>query len=261
MKYNDTTFVFEHTFSDTLGTYKVTCYAFAEGYSGDSYIKEVAVVKGGLDGSITNTGIKSSDKKITIDGHDYYYASIGDLDWFRNNLEDASAGAPYDNTEVTSDVFGRFYSYKEALTACPEGWRLPTEEDWMSLARELGVSDPVKYDVFPGIASKVLADAYFNGKQMLEYWPQVGEVNNESGLSMLTCGYANLGVKNSAGKYPEASFDGILEYSVFWTADEVADRPGMAYYRYFVNDQPEMMVGKGDVDSFGASVRCVRDNK
>ena len=40
MTYYDTTSLFVHWFSDTLGTYKVTCYAFADGYTGDSYIRK-----------------------------------------------------------------------------------------------------------------------------------------------------------------------------------------------------------------------------
>ena len=57
----DTTDVYVHWFSDTLGTYTVNCYAFAAGYTGTSFSKEVVVVKGGLDGTLTRTGIKASD--------------------------------------------------------------------------------------------------------------------------------------------------------------------------------------------------------
>ena len=64
---------------------------------------------------------------------------------------------------------------------------------------------------------------------------------------------------NEAGKFPGASFDGVFEYVAMWTADKVAEEEGMAYYRYMRSDQPEMLVGKGDMNTFGASVRCVRD--
>ena len=33
----------------------------------------------------------------------------------------------------------------------------------------------------------------------------------------------------------------------------------MAYYRYLICDQPDMMIAKGDPKAFGASIRCVRD--
>lgn len=261
MTSKDTTDVFIHWFSDTLKTYNVYCYAFAEGYTGATYSRDVMVVKGGLDGSLTDTGIKAGDKKINYGGIDYYYVKIGELDWFRNNLASTSSGTPYVNEEITSDIFGRFYNYNEAMTACPEGWRLPTEDDWMSLAEAMGVSVEGKYESFADVTSKLLANASFNGVAMLEYWPEVGDIDNESRLSLMPFGFANLGNATAEGKYPSASFEGIFDYSVYWTADEVDGEDEMAYYRYLISDQPDMFVGQGDVNTFGASVRCVRDAK
>lgn len=259
MSYNDTTDVYVHWFSDTLKTYTVNCYAFAEGYNGDSYSRQVEVVKSGLDGSITQSGIAASDKKITVDGVDYYYVNIGGLDWFRNNLASAGSGTSYLNEDIVSDIFGRYYSYDEALNACPEGWRLPSEEDWMALADAMGSPASGKYESFSNVAAKLMVNAYFNETALLEYWPQVGDVNNESKLSFMPFGYANLGIRNEEGKYPSASFEGMKEYVAVWTSDMVEDEDGMAYFRYIITDQPEMLVGKGDVNTFGASVRCVRD--
>lgn len=259
MKRNDTTKVYVHWFSDTLKTYTVSCYAFAEGYNGTSYSRNVEVVASGLDGSLTQTGIKASDKKVTVDGIDYYYEKIGSLEWFRNNLANVQSGAPYANEELVSDIFGRYYSYNEAMTACPEGWRLPSEEDWMSLAEAMESPASEKYVSFQNVAAKLMVNAYFNELAMLEYWPVVGEVNNESRLGFIPFGYANLGLKNDAGKYPVAKFEGMKEYFTVWTSDMVEGEEGMAYYRYIIADRPEMLVGKGDVNTFGASVRCVRD--
>ncbi len=259
MSSNDTTDVYVHWFSDTLKTYSVNCYAFAEGYNNTSYSRDVLVIKGGLDGSVTETGIKASDPKVRFDGIDYYYTKVGNLYWFRNNLANTAAGIPYVNEEVTSDVFGRFYNYDEALTACPEGWRLPTEDDWMDLLEAIGSPASKKYAAVEDVASKLFANASFNSVQMLNYWPEVGDITNSAKVSLLPFGYANLGNMNAEGKYPDASFDGIFEYAVYWTADKVEDEDGMAYYRYLIGTQPEMMVGKGDVNTFGASVRCVRD--
>ena len=254
-----TTKVFTHQFSDTLKTYTVSCYAFAEGYTGSSATKDVVVVKGGIDGSLTETEILASDRKITVDGMDYYYQTIGGLDWFRNNLASGPGGTPYVNENVMSDVFGRFYSYNEAVTACPEGWRLPSEEDWMSLAASVGFEPSGKYAVFEDVASKLLVNASFNLSPILEYWPVVGDVTNSSKLSFIPFGYANLGSRNEEGRYPQAAFFGRWEYAAVWTADKAEGDDGMAYCRYLLADQPDMLIGQYDVDSFGASVRCVRD--
>lgn len=259
MKYNDTTDVYVHWFSDTLQTYTVNCYAFAEGYNNTSYSRQVMVVKNGLDGSLTKTDIKAADPKVTVDGIDYYYEKIGDLEWFRNNLASAGSGVSYVNEEIMSDIFGRYYSYNDAVNACPEGWRLPTEEDWMSLAEAIGSSVSEKYQVFEDVAAKLMVNAYFNEIALLEYWPVVGEVTNSSRLSLMPFGYVNLGNRNEEGRFPNAAFDGIYTYTAVWTADKVEGEEDMAYFRYIISNQPEMLVGKGDVNTFGASVRCVRD--
>ena len=107
-----------------------------------------------------------------------------------------------------------------------------------------------------------MADASFNGTKMWEYWPAVGEISNGSGLAFLPVGYSNLGVTPAAKStvsYPDASFEGLYEYSAFWTGSEVENNGNKAYYRYIIATQPHLMIGKAYKISFGASVRCVRD--
>lgn len=248
---------FTYTFPDSLGVYTVHCFAYAEGYTGLSKDKYVTTVKAGLDGSLTNTGISASDLHITFEGQNYYCQRIGDLEWFRNNIAVRNSGMPYANADIMTDVFGRFYSYEDALKACPEGWRLPTEEDWIALGASLGATAD-KYSTIKGVASRLMADAKFNGVTMWDYWPAVGTITNESNFSAVPAGYVNLGQKNSEGAYPEANSYGVYEYAVFWTADSVEGDDSMAYYRYIVDNQPDLFISKGDKKNFGASVRCVR---
>lgn len=253
---------FTYQFSDSLGTYTISCYGFAEGYSSSYASSYITVVRGGLDGSITGTGIKASDPSVSADGMKYYHISHDGLDWFRNNLANPAYGTPYNKSEAMNDVVGRFYSYEEAMNACPEGWRLPTDAEWRSLAESVNpASVSEEYGIIPSIAADFMGDIQFNTTDMWEYWPAVGEITNKSGLAMLPAGYANLGEKGTDASYPTASFFGHYEYAVFWTADTVADEEGMAYYRYIFCDQPDMQIGKGDMKTFGANVRCVRDQK
>lgn len=248
---------FTYTFPDSLGVYTVRAYAFAEGYTGKSAERVVTTVKPGLDGSLTNTGIKAGDSHITVDGHDYYYCQIGDLEWFRNNLGRTTGGAPYSNAEIMTHVFGRFYNYEDAVNACPEGWRLPAEEDWIALGAAMG-SSAEKYGTVTGVAARLMADAQFNGITMWDYWPAVGTITNASKFSAVPAGYMNLGDEVD-GAYPEANSYGVYEYAAFWTADSVEGDDSMAYYRYIVGNQPDLFITKGDKKNFGASVRCVRD--
>lgn len=227
---------FTFTFSDTLQTCTISGYAYAKGYSYVMKSIECTVVEGGIDRSITNLGL--ADKpSIEVNGIVYPYVSIAGLDWLCRNIADKSAGAPYRNSEEMSDVFGRYYSFEDAQKVCPEGWRLPTDAEWTAVAET--------YEM-----AALMGNAYFNGELMWEYWPAVGEITNESGLSLIPAGYAELSSNDK--------FKRINQYAVFWTADTVADEEGMAYYRYIICDQPEFMTGKSDTKTFGASVRCVR---
>lgn len=250
----DGSYTFE--FGDSLGTYTVTCQASASGYASSSRSRYITMVKGGLDGSITGTGISAADPKM--DG--LYYTRHGDLYWSRTNLTDDTCGIPYLNEEVTGEVFGRFYSYEEALTACPEGWRLPTNADWNALAASIGAGVPSESTGEIGdIAAKIMGDVMFNGEEMWKYSKPVGEISNTSALAVIPAGYVNLGTKAANGTYPDAVFYGLYEYAAFWTADEVEGNPSLAYYRLLTWNQPYLAAAKGVKTSFGASVRCVKD--
>ena len=262
---------FTHTFSDTLQTYVVYAYAYADGYTGSSDSDYCTVVSGGPEESITNLHIKrlASGSEV-INGKTFYYVSLGANDWMMTNVTDVNAGAPYYNCKAMSDVFGRYYSYEEALGICPEGWTLPTDADWVALAKIAGADKSSKpYTNISGVARKLMGNAYFNDVRMWDYWPAVGDINNETGMSIIPTGFSMLGPKDSNPKedpnkeynYPSALFKGYTEYATFWTADTVADEEGMAYYRYFICDQPSMMIGKADQKTFGASVRCIRSRQ
>lgn len=93
------------------------------------------------------------------DGNEYRWVRIGDLDWMTEN---ARVGTPYfddmDNDKWTVGYnslslektyaeekalysrFGNYYSWQEAVDNAPEGWRLPTDEDWKNLETTLGMS-------------------------------------------------------------------------------------------------------------------------
>lgn len=259
---------FTHTFSDTLKTYTVYAYAYALGHNTESASAYCTVVSGGANESITNLGINQDTPSEVINGKRYYYTTIGQTDWLMQNVCTSEAGAPYYNCTAMSEVFGRYYSYEEALTACPEGWSLPTEQDWIAMAKEAGAQGDINaYSNINGIAAAIMGNAYFNDVRLWDYWPEVGDITNKTGMSIIPAGYAMLGEKNNSAKadenhdhnYPNAIFKGYMGYAAFWTADRVSDQEGMAYYRYLIAKQPDLMVGKADTESFGASVRCVRN--
>lgn len=88
----------------------------------------------------------------TRDGSTYSWVRIGDQEWMTENFRYASTGALYyieSNTATGGAVedfvktYGRLYNMESAIAALPQegGWRIPTDEDWQSLERHIGMSD------------------------------------------------------------------------------------------------------------------------
>ncbi len=74
------------------------------------------------------------------DGHAYPVVSIGSARWFAENLRYRSADSRcYEDDEANCADHGRLYRLPDAARACPDGWRLPSEEDWRRLERALGM--------------------------------------------------------------------------------------------------------------------------
>ena len=72
------------------------------------------------------------------DGKVYEIVAIGELLWFKKNLEYHSPGSIcYDSLEVNCDKYGRLYSLDEARSVCPEYWRLPNPDDVENLHKEM----------------------------------------------------------------------------------------------------------------------------
>lgn len=244
---------------DSLGTYTVTLMADA---GDDYYSSSMSHIVTVVSEKESITGLPVPQKRF-VDPRDskvYPYVQIGNLEWFAKNLNWEGKGTGYARTEAAASVFGRFYTWNDATGGvsasglgngvqgvCPEGWSIPTREDWIDLAMALNGGEEVEFlQDWKGIAGYLMAPAKFNGEAMWPYSPIV-ELTNDYGWNALPVGSSYNDYNN---------YQNIFEYAFWWCSTEKDSKT--AHYRYIYKEYPNVSVNYTSKDGLGANVRCVR---
>lgn len=245
---------FDFTISkDTTGTFSLVVYAFADGYYGQSASSTFTIVNTSLGerGSLSQHPYGkalSSSFTDSRDGSNYYTFTAAELNWMAQNLAykgSGNVGRSFSQSEAMDALFGRFYSYDEALTACPEGWRLPTEADFVALCGGTGVAR----QKIEGAAPALKGNVYFNNSRLWSYQNASISINNSTLFTALPLGYVSVAGDRSSQK-------DYLYTAAFWTAEEYDAE--LALLRYLKVDSNDLFVEAMD-KNLKASVRCVKD--
>ena len=226
---------------DTLCTTIFTVYAIADGYTSSTSTHDITIIDTTfIGGSLSDLGIKENDQFFKdADGRKYYTTEIAGKTWMKNNYAGGTCGIPYRNSKAMAILFGKYYTWEEAQTVCPEGWHLSTESEWNDMIGQFGK-----------LAGAYMVNATFNLTEKLwPYWPEVSKTNS-SGLSAISAGY---GYPGNSGSF---NFCDYGSYALFWTDKE---KDGMGHYKYINVQTPELMDNFTDKNGIRASVRCVKD--
>lgn len=87
--------------------------------------------------------ILAQDEGIFVDkrdGQEYPTIKINDKTWLARNFNYPIKNSwDYPDRPENDKKYGRLYTWKAALKACPHGWHLPTDKEWKELEEQIGI--------------------------------------------------------------------------------------------------------------------------
>jgi uncharacterized protein (TIGR02145 family) len=182
------------------------------------------------------------------DGQSYDVVKIGSLTWMAENLNyETETSACPDGDSRNCKRLGQLYTWVDAKTVCPEGWRLPTSADFAQILAQ-------SLDGNPGAVSNE-AGAKLKSR---DGWFKKGNGTDDFGFNALPAGYRGAISKSDDGTISGGKFDGIGGYAYFWSATEDPENPeSNAYYLFLAFNSKSASVNSFSKNDY-RSVRCVQ---
>jgi uncharacterized protein (TIGR02145 family) len=157
-------------------------------------------------------------------------------DWKKAGENKQPAWSYYNNDPANGAKYGKLYNWyavNDSRGLAPEGWKIPSDEDWSRLTDFLG-------------GERVAGTKMKSTDFWADYDGESGNGTNESGFQGLPGGY-----RSSFG-----SFNAIGKYGVWWSSSENATSNAWSRDLNYYNGN----VNRNDDDkAIGFSVRCLRD--
>jgi uncharacterized protein (TIGR02145 family) len=202
---------------------------------------------------------------VDADGNNYPVVTLGQQTWMAENLmflpsvvgyqTIGSYTQPYyyvleylgedvEEAKVTENynTYGVLYNWTAAQTACPAGWRLPSDDDWKELENYLGMSiEQIELSGFRGTneGSKLACNAnlwsYGNLKNNSEF--------GQSGMLVIPKG-------------PDGTDQNLGSYVELWSNTEIDSNT--AWIRYLTSQKAELGRGTGS-KLIERTIRCVKN--
>jgi uncharacterized protein (TIGR02145 family) len=177
----------------------------------------------------------------TRDGQKYIIVEIGNQTWFAENLNYETADSWwYDDSESNGEIYGRLYTWDAAQIACPEGWKLPSDDDWKVIEMQLGMSE--------ADANEELYRGTNEGDKMksISGWNNNGNGTNSSEFNVLPGGYYGTG------------YSSIGDIAGLWTSSESSNSHNSAWERGLDSNSSKVL--RFDPSkTFRLSVRCLKN--
>ena len=177
------------------------------------------------------------------DGQVYRTIKVEGREWFAQNVNYNVEGHSwcYEDKENYCTRGGRLYDLEGARKACPEGWHLPRDREWMDLLTGLthcydGVDKCEKF------ANKMKATTGWQG----------GGGTDEYGFSIFSSGYRKM-IGKSIVRYEDMG-----EYAGFWSAQNGRNETIWIWAMGRMSDQMVRQLVPSKTNAY--SVRCINGN-
>jgi uncharacterized protein (TIGR02145 family) len=218
----------------------------------------------------TDTGFTCPSNVTDVDGYIYAVVQIGQQCWMAENMRylptvtDETTGSQtnplyyvygYNGTDVNTAIthinyltYGALYNWSAAISVCPIGWQLPSDDDWKEMEMYLGMSQAIADNIDWRQTNNEGDKLKTIGTTL---WIAPNNGNNSTGFSALPSGYrASMG---------GGSFMDIGTETVFWTSSVPANAD-YAWTRFLRNNTGSI----GRFSNFilkqnGFAVRCIKN--
>ena len=186
-----------------------------------------------------NKNITYGEFTDSRDGQVYKTITVGTQTWMAENLNYALdpgikswCGGGNGKVEGDCSVYGRLYTWTDAMNECPQGWHLPSDKEWYSL---------LSNDAIGGTST-----AGLNMKANVTLW-SAGNKADAVGFSALPAGTRS----GSTG-----SFESVRNSAGFWSATAADESRANYWYMNIYND---VIFQDFTYRNTGRSVRCLKD--
>ncbi len=184
------------------------------------------------------------------DGKIYKTVKIGTQTWMAENLAFKAVNGclAYDTKEGNVTTYGYLYNWETAKNACPSGWHLPSDDEWLALAsyfgdKELAIS---RAKSNAGYSSYNITNKL---KSPILWEPSDTASTNETSFTALPGGHHS--VKNG--------FENIGYYGEWWSSTAYSGSWGIdASWSISMFHSESRVLRVTNSKDMGLSVRCIK---
>ena len=167
------------------------------------------------------------------DKQKYRTIKVGSRLWLADNLNYKMDGSfCYKDDESQCMAYGRLYTWDAAVNACPQGFHLPTDDDFQSLWQAAGADFNAAY---------LLKAAYG--------WS--GETNGSDTLKFSAMPAGN--------RFDDETYGNLSKFAFFWSSEASKEKQNARVWYMTSKSMAFSFMNKPK--TFGFSVRCVQSAK